>query len=163
LAENPLPSHDVVFIFTGAAESLNAGIEAFITQYAPPQAESRWIVLDSVGVGTPVYVQRGGLSLLTTTRPGAHSAAAAAETARKRPELRINGCAITTVDESARLRAHGYDAVRIAAIDSTGQVPNWNRTDDTTSALNPDTLYRAAAYTRALIGTLTDARENAPA
>lgn len=154
IAADPLPEHDLIIIFTGAAERLNAGIEAFLNQYAPPKAESAWIVLDSVGVGSPIYVQRGGLSAFTDVRPGPQVTAVAVRASRERPELRIAGRPLTTLDESSALRAHGYEALRIAAVDTTGHVPNWNRTDDTTHALNPDTLTRTTEYVRALLAGL---------
>lgn len=153
LVDQPLTHTDVVILFTGAAETLNTGLEAFLTQHSPPIENSWFAVVQSVGAGELAFARREGLSDFTDYRPGPRIMAAAGRVARSRPELRIGTVDITLLDETVALRRRGYEAITLTGHDG-GLIPHWNRLTDTADRVEADTVRRAVEILGALAAEL---------
>ena len=151
LRAEPLEHTEVTLLFTGSEETGLVGIEKYLEQYDPPKPNSYWIDLEMVGTGGLCYVTRHGLNKFGEYRPTPQITALAAKTARRHPELRVQGKPMTTLDEVAPLVRQGYEAICIAGYDELGALPNWHRLSDTLEQIEPETLSRAQQYTAALI------------
>ncbi|MGQ9910715.1 MAG: M28 family peptidase [Candidatus Flexifilum sp.] len=153
LAAQPLAHTDVVVLFTGAAQTLNTGLEAFLSRHSPPLETSVFVVVQSVGIGELAFARRAGLSNFTEYRPSPRIMAAAARVARSRPELRIGTVDITLLDETLALRRRGWEAIALVGHER-GLIPHWNRLTDTADRVQGETLRRAVEVVGALAAEL---------
>lgn len=151
LQHAPLRHTQVTLLFTGCEEVVCVGMESYLQHFRPSREDTYWIDLEMVGTGDLCYVTRHGLSHMTAYTPHPEMVELAARTARQHPELGVKGKEMLILEEVSNLRHHGYKAICIAGYDENGWLPNWHRTSDNLTNIEPDTLSRAARYTWQLL------------
>ncbi len=159
LAAQPLNETEVILLFTGCHAAGAVGLRSYLGRFAPPRYNTYWINVALVGAGRLCYATRQGLSEFTSYRSAPRITALAARIAREHPELGVSGRDLDIVDEVAPLIQHDYEAIGIYGYDDQGNPALWHDPNDTTAALDPDMLTRAARYTLALVQAL-DASES---
>jgi hypothetical protein len=151
LRANPLQNTETVLLFTGCEEVPCVGMESYLKRHKPPNEDTYWIDLEMVGTGDLCYITQHGISPLTTYRPHPEMVALADQAAEKHPDLRVGPKGMLILEEVANLRRRGYRALCLAGYGEDGHLPNWHRVSDTLDKIEPDTLSRAAQFTRAMV------------
>lgn len=154
---NPLAHTEVWLAFTGAEEVGGLGMHALLDAYGDRLRDAYFLDFEMVGAGSLAYVTRhSGLSGFDAYTPDPESAALAAETARRHPELGVQGAPMTILEEVAVLRSRGYRGLCLVGVGDDGFLVNWHQTSDTSAQIVPETLERAArfavAYAQAVDG-----------
>jgi hypothetical protein len=154
LRAHPLQNTEVVLLFTGCEELMCVGMEKYLRQFQPPQANTYWLDLEMVGTGHLCYVTKHGVSPVAEYAPAPEMVRLAEATAREHPELQVTGKEMLIVEEVANLRHYGYRALCLAGYNDQGFLPNWHRYSDNLEHIEPQTLSRAAQYTWEFMRTL---------
>lgn len=158
LKQQPLAHTEVWLAFTGAEEIGGLGLHHLLDVYGEQLRDAWFIDFEMVGTRDIVYVVDHGVSYLTPYGPDRAALELAFETSRQYPELRVNGQAMTIVEEVGALRGRGYRGVCLAGVDAEGWLANWHQRTDTLENINPIGLEKAARFALGMMEVL-DERE----
>ena len=158
LQQQPLAHTEVWLAFTGAEEIGGLGMHHLLDVYGEQLRNAWFIDFEMVGTRDIVYVVDHGVSYLTPYGPDRAALELAFETSRQYPELRVNGQAMTIVEEVGALRSRGYRALCLAGVDAEGWLANWHQRTDTLENINPIGLEKAARFALGMMEVL-DERE----
>ncbi|MBI5566358.1 MAG: M28 family peptidase, partial [Chloroflexi bacterium] len=146
LKQQPLKNTEVWLAFTGAEEVGSLGLHHLLDVYGEQLRDAWFIDFEMVGARDIVYILDHGVSYLTPYGADRASLELAFETSRQYPELRVNGQAMTIVEEVGALRGRGFRGLCLAGIDREGWLVNWHQRSDTVANIEPIGLEKAARF-----------------
>ncbi len=158
LKQQPLKHTEVWLAFTGAEEIGGLGMHHLLDVYGEQLRDAWFVDFEMVGTREIVYIVDHGVSYLTPYGPDRAALELAFETSRQYPELRVNGQAVTIVEEVGALRSRGFRALCLAGVDAEGWLANWHQRTDTVENINPIGLEKAARFALGMMEVL-DERE----
>jgi len=153
LIEKPLEHTEVVLLFTGAQEASASGLNAYLTQFAPPRSDTWWVDVEMVGAGELAYVAEGGVSLFTTYHPSPRITALAHEIAVERPELGVTPQTLDLMGGALPLVNAGYEAIAVTGYQASGSAAS---SPDSVEGVNADIMARAQTYIGALMRAIDE-------
>jgi hypothetical protein len=143
--------------FTGAEEVLCVGLHHLLDRYGTALRGAWFIDFEMVGAETIAYVTRhSGLSLVNAYMPDAESLALAERTARRRPDLHVQGRDMVMVEEVGALRGRGYRGICLVGVGPDGWLANWHQYTDTAENIIPAGVERAVRFALAMLHTLDE-------
>jgi hypothetical protein len=150
--DRELVEKEVWFVATGAEETSQAGMKAFLAQYGHELRDAVIVNIDNVGTGAVSYVTCEGVA---RRREADRRLVGAVRRAVREAELAIKGreYRATSTDATAAL-ARGFRALSIMAFDINGRVPNWHWTTDTADAVSEDNIQATVDLVSAIIKEL---------
>jgi hypothetical protein len=158
LKQQPLKNTEVWLAFTGAEEVGGLGLHHLLDVYGEQLRDAWFIDFEMVGTRDIVYILDHGVSYLTPYGADRASLELAFETSRQYPELRVNGQAMTIVEEVGALRSRGFRGLCLAGVDAEGWLVNWHQRSDTLDNIEPIGLEKAARFAWGMMEVL-DERE----
>lgn len=156
LKQQPLKNTEVWLAFTGAEEVGSLGVHHLLDVYGEQLRDAWFIDFEMVGARDIVYVLDHGVSYLGPYGPDRASLELAFETSRQYPELRVNGQALTIIEEVGALRGRGYRGLCLAGVGQDGWLVNWHQRTDTAENIEPVGLEKAARFALAMLQTLDE-------
>jgi hypothetical protein len=155
LKQHPLRHTEVWLAFTGAEEVMCVGMHHFLDRYGAELRNAWFIDFEMLGADTIAYVtEHSGLSYLHAYRPDAESLALAEQTARRRPDLQVDGRKMVIVEEVGTLRGRGFRGICLVGVGPDGWLANWHLYSDTVDNIVPEGVERAAHFALAMLETL---------
>jgi hypothetical protein len=150
--DRELSEKEVWFVATGAEETAQAGMKAFLAEYGHELRDAVIINIDNVGAGSVFYVTREGSS---RRYDADRRLVGAARRAVREAELPVKGREYggTSTDATAAL-ARGYRAMSVMAFDINGRLPNWHWATDTAEAVSEANVQTAIDLVAAIIKEL---------
>ena len=130
-------------LFTGCAESGQAGMQHFLATYRAEldPATTLFLNVDTVGAGLLTLVKQEGVLWPLLADPELLDTATHIALRRGVP-FQTRGFHTAATDALVPL-ARGYRALSLMAFDDNGHLPNWHWPTDTTARLDPATLEAA--------------------
>jgi hypothetical protein len=155
LAAHPFEHTEVCLAFTGCEETAAYGMAAFLDAHADALGKNAvYIILDEVGLGAINYLTNDGLILKRPTHPQALSLARQAVDALQGIEVsEKTGIAYTDALVATK---RGLIALTINAYQEPGKSEemHWHQMSDTCDHVDPQVLYKAAAFTWQVLKTI---------
>jgi hypothetical protein len=149
-----LESFDVWALFTGAQESMQLGMSAFLKRHKNELDSSSTVFLcvDNVGNGTVRYATKEGYVIALPYHP---DLVALCEQLREEDaddgEYGVRPVAPRIATDAHRARAKGYPAIAISCLDDQDLPPNYHQPADTPENVDPAALERAFDFCSELI------------
>ena len=157
LRREPLERTEVWLLFSAAEEVGCLGMHAFLDRYGEVLRDAWFLDFEMVSTPRIAYVTRhSSLSYLNAYAPDPESLAWAARTARRHPELGVEGRPVVIVEEVGSLRGRGFRALGLVGVDEEGWLANWHRLEDDLAHLDPEGTERAARFALAMLRLLDE-------
>jgi hypothetical protein len=149
-----LDSFDVWVLLTGAQESMQLGMAAFLKRHRRElDSESTvFVCVDDVGRGALRYATKEGYVLASPYHPDlvALCAQLREEDAADR-YYGVEPIVSRTATDAYRARVSGYPAIAIGATNDLGFPPHYHQASDTPETIDPDALERAYEFCAELV------------
>lgn len=147
LRDNPLAHTEVWFAFTGAEEVGLLGTHALLDAHGDRLKDAYFLDFEMVGAGDLAYVSRhSSLAWDGAYCPDAESGALAEAVSQAHPEWKVQPREIVILEEVAALRDRGYRGLCLVGVGDDGYLVNWHQRTDTSDAIDPARLERAAQF-----------------
>jgi hypothetical protein len=149
-----LASFDVWVLFTGAQESMQLGMSAFLKRHKKEldAATSVFLCVDDVGNGTVRYATKEGYVVAYRYHP---ELVALCDQLREEDAddgyYGVRPVVARIATDAYRARATGYPAIAIGCADDLDIAPNYHQPTDTPDSLDPAALERAYDFCSELI------------
>ena len=149
-----LDSFDLWVLLTGAQESMQLGMAAFLKRHKREldRTATLFLCVDDVGRGDVRYATKEGYVLAYPYHPelvGLCEELAAEDAAD--PYYNVGPMSSRIPTDAHRARVAGYPAIAIGAANELGYVPHYHQHTDTPDTLDPDTLDRVYEFCSELI------------
>lgn len=149
-----LDSFDLWVLLTGAQESMQLGMAAFVKRHRKELDASStvFVCVDNVGHGKVRYATKEGYLLAYPYHPDLIRLCdqLRAEDAED-PYYEVEPIVSRTATDATRARVAGYPAMSIGSTNALGFAPNYHQGTDTPDTVDPDALQRAYEFCAELI------------
>jgi hypothetical protein len=149
-----LDSFDVWVLLTGAQESMQLGMAAFLKRHRKELDRKRtvFVCVDDVGRGRLRYATKEGYVVAYPFHP---DLVAICEQLREEDAEEgyygVRPIATRTATDAHRARVAGYPAIAIGATNDLGYQPHYHQASDTSDTIEPEALDRAYEFCAELI------------
>ena len=146
---NDLDRFDVWVLFTGAQESMQLGMSAFLKRHKNDldRTSTVFLCVDNVGHGDVRYATKEGYIIAPAYHPDlvALCDQLRAEDADD-PYYRVEPIVSRTATDAHRARAKGYPAIAVGSTNELGYAPHYHQPTDTPDTLDPEALQKAYEF-----------------
>lgn len=149
-------------VVTGCEEvGAPVGAQAFVRAHGAELAGADWLIIDTVGTGSPRLLSGEGYPRFYPAAP--HLLAAAQSIARAQPHLEVSVSRPfpTQYTDALPVLARGWAGLAIWC-EQDGVLPNWHWPTDTVERVNPESLRNAFALCQTLIAGLDASSQRRP-
>ena len=149
-----LDSFDVWALFTGAQESMQLGMAAFLKRHRKEldRSSTVFLCIDDVGRGDVRYSTKEGYVLAYPFHP---DLVALCDQLREEddedPYYRVKPAVARIATDAHRARVAGYPAMAIGCTNEAGYPPHFHQPSDTPETIDRDSLQRAYEFCSELV------------
>ena len=149
-----LVDFDLWVLFTGAQESMQLGMAAFLKRhrYELDRSNTVFVCVDNVGHGTVRYATKEGYVFAYAYHPDVLALCAQLrDEDAEEGHYGVQPIVSRIPTDAHRARAKGYPAVAITSTNERGYAPHYHQPSDTPDAIDPDAVRRAYEFCSELI------------
>ena len=149
-----LVDFDLWVLLTGAQESMQLGMSAFLKRHKHEldRATTVFLCVDNVGHGDIRYTTKEGYVIAYAYHPDlVRLCEELRDEDAEEPYYRVRPIVSRSGTDAQRARAKGYPAIAIGATNELGYAPHYHQPSDTPDTLDEDTLRRAYDFCSELI------------